>query len=1071
MRNSADNHSAAGAIGEDYSKEIPTAATHTPAQERRHLIVLFVVIALLGCLYPALKGAPYKGDASFHATIEMAGALVGLIAGLALVMRFYALGNRFYLFIGLAFFVNGAEDLVHGFASLDIVHGFTGAPASSLEQFIPGTYATGRLMLGLLLLAAPFANMWAKQSEKPKRETFWVSCVAIIMTIIATAVAFKLPLPKFIYPERLLSRPVDFASAVVLFLALVAFLWEYHRTRDLLLWWILLSTGINMMGQLLMSFSKELYDPLFDISHVCKVLGYATPLLGFSIYQIAVIADSRRAEEKIAGLAKFPSEDPNPVLRIALDGTVLYANDAAAALLGELHSGVSKAAPNCWLKWIKKALASGLTKTVEFEHDARTLSFTVAPVAEGGYVNLYGRDITERKRAERDLTESEEKYRSVFEAPADAFLILTQDGIVVDANPAAREMHGYPGDEIIGMPVIQLVHPDSQHLFEEFTRSVLSTGSYHVEAQDIRKDGTPFDIDVRGAMVRYKGEDCLLGVLRDITERKKAEFALVERMKELNCRYAISRLDRAEIALSTILQKTAEIIPPGWQYPEITCARITFEDQEFKSAKFETTPWSQTSDIYVHDSCVGSVEVYYLEEKPEIDEGPFLKEERDLIDDIARYLSSIIERKEAEAALKESEERYRELFEYAHDLIFTVDTSTGLVTTMNDAAREVLSYEPGDLTNKPYSAFVSPTDLPTVQKQMEAAISDTSETVEAWCTRKDGTPVLLDLRMRSIPVPGREATLHVIAYDVTQRRRESEAAKRLGEILQQRVREKTADLEEANRHLQDTQAHLVQAEKFAALGQLAAGVAHEINNPLSFVANNLAVLRRDYRLVLDIHRLYQQMATEKDPHKRQQLAEQALARAAEVDFEYIASNLEHIFDRTADGTERIRRIVIDMRDFTRLGEAEWKETDINGALDATVTILFNEITARQIQVEKNYQDLPAVYCMPGRINQVLLNIITNAIEAVPEGGRIVLSTSPVEKGVRIAIADNGHGIPEKDLGKIFDPFFSTKPKGSGLGLSISYGIIADHKGSIEVSSTPGQGAEFVITLPLKPEEE
>ncbi|NQT18581.1 MAG: PAS domain S-box protein [Planctomycetes bacterium] len=964
MTNSANNHPPADVADERRRMEVLSAAVHTPAQERRYIIALIVVMAVLACLYPALKATSYKGSADSHAAIEMAGALAGLVAGFALVMRFYALGSRFHLLIGLAFFVNGAEDLVHGLLSFEIAHGFSGAPASSLEQFIPGTYATGRLMLGLLLLAAPFVKLWSRESESPKQETLWISGAAIVLTIIATGVAFILPLPQFIYPGRLISRPVDLVSAVVLLLALVVFFREYHRSRDMLLWWILLSIGINLVGQTLMSFSKELYDAFFDVSHVCKVLGYVAPLLGFSLYQVAVIADSER---------------PAKALR-----------------------------------------------------------------------------------------KSEQRLQTVLDNSTAFIFMKDLQGRYIVANRRFETAFNMTKEQVIGKTDYDLFTRQAADTIRANDRKVIEAGTVlELEEAIPHRDGVEHTyITIKSPLYDPTGKPyALCGIATDITARKQAELALIERMKELNCRYAISRLDGAEAPLSTILQKTAEIIPPGWQYPEITCARIAFEDQEFKSAKFETAPWRQTSDIDVHDRCVGSVEVYYLEERPEIDEGPFLKGERDLIDDIARYLSSVIERKQAEAALRESEERYRELFEYAHDLIFTVDASTGLVTTMNAAARDVLSYEPDDLTNEPYSAFVSPADLDAVGRHIEAAIGDTSETVEAWCMRKDGSPVLLDLRMRSIPVPGREAVLHVIAYDVTQRHHESEAAKRLGEILQQRVQTKTAGLEEANRHLRQTQSKLIQAERLAAVGQLAAGVAHEINNPLSFVANNLAVLRRDCRSIVDAHQLCNRIITEQDPDQRKRLAQQAQAKAEEMNLEYAVSSLERVFDQTAHGTERIRKIVADMCDFTRLGEAEWKETNVNDALDTTITILLHEIKSKNIQLEKNYQDVPYIYCMPGRLNQVFLNILINAIEAAPENGRIAVSTQPYEKGVKTAITDNGPGIPAENLCKIFDPFFTTKSKGSGLGLSISLSVIADLNGRIEVESEQGAGATFTILLP------
>jgi len=293
--NSVYGDTSVGATGLELDGRPLGVSVHTPGQVRRRLLALLVVMAVLASLYPMLARSSYVGGADLHATIEIAGAVLGLIAGFALVMRFYAFGNRFHLLIGLAFFVNGAEDLVHGLLSFVGLHGLAGISSSSLDQFIPGTYVAGRLMLGVLLLSAPFAKSWSKGSEMPQRETVWGSCAALFLTLVVTAIAFRLPLPRFIYPEHFISRPADFVSALVLLAALVVFIREYRRTRDMLTWWVALSIGVNVVGQLMMSVSRSLYDPLFDISHAYKVLGYAVPLLGFSSYQVTVAGERRLA--------------------------------------------------------------------------------------------------------------------------------------------------------------------------------------------------------------------------------------------------------------------------------------------------------------------------------------------------------------------------------------------------------------------------------------------------------------------------------------------------------------------------------------------------------------------------------------------------------------------------------------------------------------------------------------------------------------------------------------------------------------------------------------------------------
>ena len=278
---------------------------HTARQKRNRFVAIMVCLALLASVGPLIAGSTVQEGtdahklADAHGMVEWIGALFALVVGLALVMHFAALGNRLYLFIGLAFFVNGAEDLVHGLLCLAGGHQWLGAEHAQLAQFIPGTYVTGRLMFGILLVLAPFAPRMLGTSRSPKRETILVSSIVLAATLVATAVAFMLPLPQFIYPNSAISRPVDFVSAAVLVAAFIVFAQYYRRHGEAICWWILLSIGVNIIGQLMMSFSKSLFDVSFNIAHVYKLLGYIIPLLGFCICQVAIIAACRRAEERL----------------------------------------------------------------------------------------------------------------------------------------------------------------------------------------------------------------------------------------------------------------------------------------------------------------------------------------------------------------------------------------------------------------------------------------------------------------------------------------------------------------------------------------------------------------------------------------------------------------------------------------------------------------------------------------------------------------------------------------------------------------------------------------------------
>lgn len=275
------------------------------------------------------------------------------------------------------------------------------------------------------------------------------------------------------------------------------------------------------------------------------------------------------------------------------------------------------------------------------------------------------------------------------------------------------------------------------------------------------------------------------------------------------------------------------------------------------------------------------------------------------------------------------------------------------------------------------------------------------------------------------------------------------------------LKSKISELESANEELRETQSKLVHSSKMVSLGQLVAGVAHELNNPIGFIYSNMSHLK-DYadKLILLAE------TAEKNPGAVSRLK-------GEVDLDYIKQDMPKLISSCEDGARRTRDIVIGLRNFSRLEEAKLKSIDLHEAIENTLSLLAGELKSR-IQVHKHYGDLPQVSCFATQINQVLMNILSNAAQAIEGKGNIWISTktfsSPTGKEmVSISVQDSGKGMDAKTAEKIFDPFFSTKGvgQGTGLGLSISYGIIQNHGGDIQVKSQPGIGTEFIVTIPVK----
>ena len=327
--------------------------------------------------------------------------------------------------------------------------------------------------------------------------------------------------------------------------------------------------------------------------------------------------------------------------------------------------------------------------------------------------------------------------------------------------------------------------------------------------------------------------------------------------------------------------------------------------------------------------------------------------------------------------------------------------------------------------------------------------------IEDAFRRKDGSTV--ELEISALGLAQKESDTHAIVLlaDISERKK-SQAA-----LLQA-----FADRDTLNQVLEAAQSRLLQAEKMASVGHLAAGVAHEINNPIGFVTSNLCTLKAQVADLLSVVAAYQQVETALAAFP--ELLKAINQAKAAVDLGFLQQDITNLIDESLDGVGRVKKIVHNLRDFSQVDSADWQYASLEMGLESTLNVLWNEIKDKA-EVVRHYCGLPEVECIASQLNQVFMNLLLNAAQAIEQRGVITLRTGLDPNEVWVEIEDSGRGIRPEHLKKIFDPFFTTHPvgKGTGLGLSVAYGIIQHHYGTLAASSTEGKGSVFRITLPRR----
>ncbi len=375
-------------------------------------------------------------------------------------------------------------------------------------------------------------------------------------------------------------------------------------------------------------------------------------------------------------------------------------------------------------------------------------------------------------------------------------------------------------------------------------------------------------------------------------------------------------------------------------------------------------------------------------------------------------------------------------------------------------ALRVLGYDPADMVADPNFWFehIHPDDIPTIFSSLAMVFVEGQRTYEYRFRASDGRYLWMHDTLRLIrDADGNPLEVIGSLTDITNRRNMEEALKKTGE-------EQNLLIEK----LQQAQAQLLQSEKMASIGQLAAGVAHEINNPVGFVNSNMNSLHGYVETLMKLIDDYDQLLTGAGDHPEIVAAAKEMKKQADLVF--LKDDVTDLVRESMDGLKRVKDIVQSLKDFSHVGETDWQMADLHQGIDSTLTIANNGFKYKAT-IDKQYGPLPQVKCLASQLNQVFMNLIVNASHAIVDSGVISIRTGVDGDWVWVTVSDTGVGIAPEHMSHIFEPFFTTKPvgQGTGLGLSLSYNIVKKHGGRIEVQSELGKGTAFTVHLPIDPQ--
>jgi PAS domain S-box-containing protein len=633
-------------------------------------------------------------------------------------------------------------------------------------------------------------------------------------------------------------------------------------------------------------------------------------------------------------------------------------------------------------------------------------------------------DITERMQAEQELRKSEDKYHRLVENANEAILVA-QDGMLKFVNHMAREMTGYSEQELTSAPFTEFIHPaDRDMVMENHLRRLKGDNlqprySFRLTV----KDGSTKWVEIGAVLVDWEGKPATLNFLSDITARKQAEVNLRESEKKWHDLFEI-----LPVGVSIVDSKNQVIDTNSALAQILDLSRVDLLKGKFKGRKYlqpdkTLMPPEEFPSIRAvnEQKIIRDVEIGVEKEDGTIIWTSVSATPLSSGSGSATVTTDITERKRAEEYLRVSEDKFSKLFHSSPDAILLSELKSGRIIEVNTSFEKYSGYSRHELIGHPVLEFnmYSPAD----RQRFVSMVKDHSSIRNAEFTLRNKTgEVLIVMASADLIEINNEPHTLTILHDITERKRAEEEIRKLNTELEQRVEERTHELREA-------QEKIVRQEKLAVLGQLAGGVGHELRNPLAVINTSIYYLK-----------LVQPEAGEKVKHHHAMIEQEV---------------------------HNAEKIITDLLDFARVSSMEGEPVPVK-ELVQRVLVRFPALPTVEV-ILKLPAGLPMVFADPLQMEQVMGNLVVNGCQAMADGGRLTISARRKKGMVAIAVKDTGVGIPPENMKKLFEPLFTTRAKGIGLGLAVSKKLAEANGGRIEVESEPGRGSTFTLVLPVSAE--